>query len=133
MNIFELPFNLSHRPKFRHGTLRFHNYCFNFYNFSGISRFPLSLLKHLQNWRYVIIMSRESALYSCLNIKELLVRNSRDIWSLSDSNEIQIHNQLVRKRTLNYLAKLTKWLTCIVSFYLYGAFDCMLSSCHIHL
>ena len=78
-------------------------------------------------------ISREFTLYSCLNVKELLVRNSRDIWRLSDSNGIRIHNQLVRKRTLNYLAKLAKWFSCIVSFYLYGAFDCMLSSCHIHL
>ena len=30
-------------------------------------------------------------------------RNSRDIWSLSDCNGIWTHNQLVPKRTLNYL------------------------------
>ena len=48
----------------------------------------------------------ESTLYSCLNIKELLARNRRDIWSLSDTNGIRTHNHLVRKRTPNYLAKL---------------------------
>ena len=32
---------------------------------------------------------------------------------------------LVRKRTLNHLAKLSKWLSCALSTYLYGAFDCM--------
>ena len=37
------------------------------------------------------------------------------------------HNHLVHKRTLNHLAKLAKWL----STYLYGAFDCMLLSCHV--
>ena len=29
-------------------------------------------------------------------------------------NGIRTHNHLVRKRTLNYLAKLTKWLSCVV-------------------
>ena len=48
----------------------------------------------------------ESTLYSCLNIKELLARKRRDIWSLSDINGIRTHNHLVRKRTPNYLAKL---------------------------
>ena len=35
------------------------------------------------------------------------------------------------KRTLNQLTKLVKWLSCIVSIYLYGAFDCVFLSCHI--
>ena len=74
----------------------------------------------------------EFTLCSCLNVKKLLVWNSRDIWRLSDSNGIRIHNQLVRKQTLIYLAKLAKWFGCVASFYLYGAFDCMLS-CHIYL
>ena len=34
------------------------------------------------------------------------------------SNSIQTHNYLVRKRTK--FAKLAKWLTCVVSTYLYG-------------
>ena len=37
------------------------------------------------------------------------------------------------KRTLNHLAKLTKWLSCVVSTYLYSAFNCMLFSCHVRL
>ena len=37
---------------------------------------------------------------------------------------------LVHKRTLNHLAKLAKRLSCVVSSYLYSAFDCMLFSCH---
>ena len=59
----------------------------------------------------------ESTLYSCLNVEELFARNKRDIWSLSDSTEIRTHNNLIHKRTLNYLARLTcdrlwqtKWL-----------------------
>ena len=46
----------------------------------------------------------ESTLYSCLNVKELLARNRREIWSLSDCNWTRTHNHLVHKRTLNHLA-----------------------------
>ena len=53
----------------------------------------------------------ESTLYSCLNVKELLARSRRKIWSLSDCKWTRTHNQLVRRRTLNYSASLTKWLS----------------------
>ena len=56
----------------------------------------------------------EFTLYSYLNVKELLTRNRRDIWSLSHSNRIRTYNHLVRKRTPNNLAKLaslSKWLS----------------------
>ena len=52
----------------------------------------------------------ESTLYSCLNVKELLARNRRHIWRLNDCNGTRTHNHLVRKRTLNHLAKLAIWL-----------------------
>ena len=48
----------------------------------------------------------ESTLYNCLNIKELLARSRREIWSSSDCNWTRTHNHLVHKRTLNHLAKL---------------------------
>ena len=35
---------------------------------------------------------------------------------------IQTHKHLVCKRTLNDLTKLAKWLSCIVSTYLHGAY-----------
>ena len=65
---------------------------------------------------FFIIMSRMHFtvnLYSivCLNVNELLARNRHDIWSLIDSNRIRTHNHLVRKWTLNHLAKLAKWLS----------------------
>ena len=87
-------------------------------------------------WLYVIIMSRRSFrvnLHSvvCLNVKEDLARSRHHIWSLS--NGIRTHDHLVRKRTLNHLAKLSKWLCCVVSTYLHGAFDCMLLLCHVRL
>ena len=89
-------------------------------------------------WLYVIIMSRRSFRVNphsivCLNVKERLARTRRHIWSLRDSNKIQTHNHLDRKGTLNHLAKLVKWLSCVVSFYLYGAFDCMLLPCHVRV
>ena len=75
----------------------------------------------------------ESTLYICLNTKELDSLSRHDIWSLSDCNGTQTHNHLVRKQTLNHLSKLTKWLSWVVSTYLYSAFDCMFLSCHVHV
>ena len=37
------------------------------------------------------------------------------------------------KRTLNHLAKLAKWFSCVASTYLYSAFDCMFLSCHVRV
>ena len=48
-----------------------------------------------------------------------------------DCNRTQTHNHLVYKLTLNHLAKLAKWLSCVVSTYLYSGFDCMLLSCTV--
>ena len=53
--------------------------------------------------------------------------------TLSDCNWTRNHHHLVHKRTLNHLAKLVSWLSCVVSTYLYGAFDCMFFSCHVRV
>ena len=53
----------------------------------------------------------ESTLYICLNVKELLARNRRDIWSLSDCNGTRTNDHLVRKRILNHLANLVRLAT----------------------
>ena len=67
----------------------------------------------------------ESTLYSCLNVKELLVRNRLEIWSLSNGNGTRTHNHLVCKSTVavTYVCFLDKkWKftskirTCIISF-----------------
>ena len=50
---------------------------------------------------------------------------------ICDCNEIRTHNHVVCERTLNQFAKLTKWLSCIVSPYLFGAFHCVFLSCNI--
>ena len=44
------------------------------------------------------------------------------IWGLSDGNWTQIQNHLVCKRTLENFAKLGKWLSCVLSTYLFGTF-----------
>ena len=75
----------------------------------------------------------ESTLYSCLNVKELLARSRREIWRWSDCNWTRSQNHLVLKRTLNHLAELAKWSSCVPSTYLYGEFDCMFLSCHVHV
>ena len=76
-------------------------------------------------------LQRESTCYSCLNAKHLLAQNRHSIWSLSNYSGTWTHNHLLHKPTLNCLAKLVKWLSCVVSTYLYSAFDCLFSSCHI--
>ena len=42
-------------------------------------------------------------------------------------------NHLVRKRTLNHLVKLAKWLSCVLSTYLCIGFDCMFLSYHVRV
>ena len=54
-------------------------------------------------------------------------QNLKFTWLQRDSNT----QPLVRKRTLNHLVKLTNWLSCVVSTYLYGAFYCVFLSCHV--
>ena len=87
-------------------------------------------------WLYLITMSRTRFRVNphsivCLNVNELLAPCRRHIWSLIDINGIRTHNYLVRKPILNHIAQLAKWLSCVVSTYLYGVFDCILLSCHI--
>ena len=85
------------------------------------------------SYHFTYTFQSESTLYSCLNVKELLARNRRDIWNLNDCNGTWTHDHLVRKRTPHHLAKLTKWLSFVVSTYLYGAFDWMFLSCHVRV
>ena len=68
-----------------------------------------------------------------LNITELLARNKCNIWRLSKCNGTRTHNHLVHKQTPNHFPKLGKWLSCVVSTYMYGALDCVFLSCHLRL
>ena len=77
-------------------------------------------------WLHVIIKSHACSRVNpdsviCLDIKALLARSRSHIWSLSNSKEIWTQNRSVRKRTLNYWASLAKWLSRVVSIYLYVA------------
>ena len=65
--------------------------------------------------------------------QELLARSSCKIWRWNDCNWTRTQNHLVLKRALNHLDKRTKWLSVVLSTYLYGAFDCMFSSCHVRI
>ena len=51
---------------------------------------------------------------------------------LNDCNWTRTKNHLVHKRIL-HLAKLVKWLSCVLSTHLYSAFDCMFLSCHVRV
>ena len=54
------------------------------------------------SYHVTYVFQSESTLYSCLNVKELLARSWREIWSLSDYNWAWTQNHLVHKRTLNH-------------------------------
>ena len=85
----------------------------------------------LHHYHVTYTFHSESTLYLFLKVKELLAQNKGNIWSLNDWNGTQTHIHLARKWTLNHLAKLAKYLSCVVSTYLYGAFDCMFLLCHV--
>ena len=85
-------------------------------------------------YRVTCEFESESTLYSLLECQRAPCPNQGHIWSLSDSNGVRTHNHLiVRKRTLNNLAKLAKCLSRVVSTYLFSAFDCMLLSYHVRV
>ena len=71
------------------------------------------------------VFQSESLLYSCLNVKERLAQNRRNIWSLSVSDGNRTHNHLVCKQTLNHLAKLGIWLVWLNRW----VFVCEISGC----
>ena len=85
------------------------------------------------SYHVTYVFQSESTVYICLNIKELLARNMSDIWGSSDGNSTRAHKHLGCKWTLTHLAKLAKWLSYVVSTYLFGAFECMFFSCHVHV
>ena len=68
----------------------------------------LSCQVRISEWIYTLYLPE---------CQELLARNRCDIWSLSNSNGSQTHNNLVRKRTINHLAKLPVWVNGWVCVY----------------
>ena len=112
---------------------------------------PLNNLAKLTTWLGFIVSTYLYGPFDCMLVssnvaisewfhtlyfpecQELLARNRRDISTLTYFNRSRTHNHLVRKRTLNYYAKLAKWLSFVVSTYPYVAFDCILVSCHLRI
>ena len=90
---------------------------------------------HLTVCYYVVTCTfqRGSIFHSCLNVKKYLAQKRHNIWSLSDSKGTGTHINLVRKWTLNDLVKLAKWLSCVVSIYLYRPFERMFLSCLVRV
>ena len=81
------------------------NHIANWANDWAVLRVLISTV-HLTICSYHVtyVLERESSLYSCLNVKELLARSRGEIWSLSECNWTRTHNHLVHKETLNHLA-----------------------------
>ena len=112
-------------------------------HFSKLTKWPSCVLSnYLYGTFYCMFLSyhvcvsewiTRFTLYSYLNVKELLARSRCKIWRLGDSNWTRTQNHLFRKQTLKHLAKWTKWLSCDLSTYLYGAFDCMLLLCQVRV
>ena len=117
-----------------------------------VSNRPVNHLAKLAKWLNCVLSTYLHCAFNCMflshqhthfkvnphfivalmsNVNELLAGSTHEIWSLSDSNVTQNHNNLVRKRTLDILPKLAKWLSCLVNTYLYGTLDCIFLSCHI--
>ena len=85
-------------------------------NFSFDTSFNFS-----KNFNSSLNLHLELNLDSCQDISERQI-------GFSDCNWSRIYNHLVHKGTLDHLAKPAKWLSCVVSTYLYGAFDSIFSS-----
>ena len=79
-------------------------------------------------WLDLLVMSRTSVRVNP-HFKELIAWIRRKISRLIDCNRTQTQNDLLRKRARNHWAKSGKWLSCVMSTYLYGAFDSMFLSC----
>ena len=84
-------------------------------------------------WLYLLIMSRTRFRVNPLSIVAWMSRNSlleagAKSEVLSDCSWTRTQTHLVRKRTLNHLSKLTKWLSWVPSTYLRAVF---FLSCHV--
>ena len=113
-----------------------------FLNMPNISEHLLEGIVFIINGYELLIIFQQG---TCgRNIQHFFQWKQQNIWSSdktrnvliekrSDCNWTRTQNHLVLKRTLNHLAKLAKWLSCVLSTYLYGAFDCMFLSCHVRV
>ena len=96
---------------------------FSFHGHPSTSKF---LVRYI--WLYVYVMSRTLFRVNLHSRVAWLSRNSflkkgskSEVWVIE--NWTWTNNELGRRRKLNYLAKFVKWLRCVGSTYLNGAFD----------
>ena len=68
--------------------------------------------------------------FLCIRI---ILSNWQKIMFSNDYNWTRTQSHLVHIRTLNHLAKLAKWLSCVLSTYLHNAFDSIFLSCHVRV
>ena len=99
-------------------------------NYQGFCWHPS---KHSPWWRHLEDVLKTSFVFVFTWRFEGVFKTSwsKVIYLWSDCNWTRTQNHLVLKGTLKHLAKLAKWLSCVLSTYLYGAFDCMFLSCHV--
>ena len=70
-------------------------------------------------YHVMYIVWSQSTLYSCVNVKEVLAQNRRNIWCLSDCNGTQTQNYVLCKQTLKVFVHKLSW--------------CGFESCESHL
>ena len=103
-----------------------HSYYFWFWS-HWVSSFNTLESKWAQKYGFVLVLLCLDQVTSWINWL---------LWPAKQNfncNWTRTQNHLVLKRTLNHLVKLAKWLSCVLSTYLYGAFDGMFLSCHVHV
>ena len=73
---------------------------------------------------YILAFNIQISSYSLFNLScshgwltdvELRMKSEKHKQTERNCNETRTHNHLVRKRTLNHLAKLEKWFSCVMS------------------
>ena len=88
-------------------------------------------------WLYVLVMSRTRFRVNPPCSVAWMSRNylleAGAIWNFSECIWSPTQNHFARKRTINHLVQLAKWLSCVLGTYLYGAFDCMFLWCHVRV
>ena len=87
----------------------------------------------VNNWLQLAANVYQSTIDNFFNGYNHPSMHPKEFNDLSDCNWPRTHNHLVHKRTRYHLAKLTKWLSCVVSNYPYSAFDCMFLPRHLRV
>ena len=89
-------------------------------------------------WLYAIIMSCTHVrlnLHSlvALKLREFFLWKRGNIWNLIDNNGNRARKYLNCKSTLQHLAKLDEWLSCVVSTYPISCIHYIILSCHVRV